>query len=99
MLFTTCYGNYNMPSLVEDLVSVFEHNDIPVALAAKESCCGMPKLELGDLEAVRQSRDANIPDLAYWADMGWDIVTPIPSQVGHAPCGLLNENILGVISG
>jgi len=79
VLFTTCYGNYNMPSLVEDLVSVFEHNDIPVALAAKESCCGMPKLELGDLEAVRQARDANIPDLAYRVDMGWDIVTPIPS--------------------
>ena len=79
VLFTTCYGNYNMPSLVEDLVSVFEHNDIPVALAAKESCCGMPKLELGDLEAVRQVRDANIPDLAYRVDMGWDIVTPIPS--------------------
>lgn len=68
-----------MPSLAEDLVSVFEHNDIPVALAAKESCCGMPKLELGDLEAVRQARDANIPDLAHWVDMGWDIVTPIPS--------------------
>jgi len=79
VLFTTCYGNYNMPSLAEDLVTVFEHNNIPVALAAKESCCGMPKLELGDLEAVKKARDANIPDLAYWVDMGWDIVTPIPS--------------------
>ena len=39
----------------------------------------MPKLELGDLEAVQQARDANIPELAYWVDMGWDIVTPIPS--------------------
>jgi glycerol-3-phosphate dehydrogenase subunit C len=79
VLFTTCYGNYNMPSLAEDLVAVFEHNGIPVALAGKESCCGMPKLELGDLEAVKKARDANIPDLAYWVDMGWDIVTPIPS--------------------
>ena len=79
VLFTTCYGNYNMPSLAEDLVAIFEHNNIPVALAAQESCCGMPKLELGDLQAVRGARDKNIPDLAYWVDMGWDVVTPIPS--------------------
>ena len=31
---------------------MFEHNGIPVALAGEEGCCGMPKLELGDLEAV-----------------------------------------------
>jgi Fe-S oxidoreductase len=55
VLFTTCYGNYNMPSLAEDLVAVFEHNDIPVAIAGKEVCCGMPKLELGDLEAHAQT--------------------------------------------
>ena len=79
VLFTTCYGNYNMPSLAEDLVAIFEHNNIPVALAAQESCCGMPKLELGDLQAVREARDKNIPDLAYWVDVGWDVVTPIPS--------------------
>jgi Fe-S oxidoreductase len=79
VLFTTCYGNYNMPALAEDLVAVFEHNDIPVAITGKESCCGMPKLELGDLEAVSRARDANIPELAYWVDMGFDIVTPIPS--------------------
>ena len=79
VLFTTCYGNYNLPSMVEDLVAVFEHNGIPVALAASEACCGMPKLELGDLEAVRKLKEINIRDLAYWVDMGWDILTPIPS--------------------
>jgi len=79
VLFTTCYGNYNMPSLAEDLVAVFKHNGIPVALAAKEQCCGMPKLELGDLQAVQRSKEQNIPELASWVDRGWDIVTPIPS--------------------
>ncbi len=79
VLFTTCYGNRNMPSLNEDLVAVFEHNGIPVALAEQEVCCGMPKFELGDLEAVARSKDANIPILAAWVDRGWDIVTPIPS--------------------
>jgi len=79
VLFSTCYGNRNMPALAEDLVAVYEHNGIPVAIVDKEVCCGMPKLELGDLEAVRKAKEINIPDLAYWVEMGWDIVTPIPS--------------------
>ena len=39
----------------------------------------MPKLELGDLEAVARAKEINIPILAAWVDKGWDIVTPIPS--------------------
>ena len=65
--------------LAENLVAVFEHNGIPVTLAEKEACCGMPKLELGDLEGVARAKDANIPALAALVDQGWDIVTPIPS--------------------
>ena len=79
VLYTTCYGNRNHPAIDEDLVAVFEHNGIPMALANKEACCGMPKLELGDLEAVAKAKDINIPILAAMVDEGWDIVTPIPS--------------------
>ncbi|ANO50879.1 heterodisulfide reductase-related iron-sulfur binding cluster [Woeseia oceani] len=79
VLFTTCYGNRNMPALAEDLVAVFEHNGIAVALAEQEVCCGMPKLELGDLQAVAKAKEKNIPVLADWVERGWDIVTPIPS--------------------
>ncbi len=78
-LFTTCYGNYNEPIVGEDLVAVFEHNDIPVTIADKEQCCGMPKLELGNLEAVEAAKNANIPQLARLVDEGWDIVAPVPS--------------------
>ncbi len=78
-LFSTCYGNYNEPHVGEDLVAVFEHNDIPVTIAEKEQCCGMPKLELGNLDAVEAAKDANIPVLAKLVDAGWDIVAPVPS--------------------
>jgi Fe-S oxidoreductase len=78
-LFATCYGNRNEPLIGEDLVAVFEHNSIPVTLAEKEQCCGMPKLELGDLEAVEAAKNANIPVLARLVDEGWDIVAPVPS--------------------
>ena len=78
-MFATCYGNRNEPVIGEDLAAVFEHNGIPVTLAPKEQCCGMPKLELGDLEAVEQAKNANIPVLAKLVDEGWDIVAPVPS--------------------
>ena len=79
VLYTTCYGNRNHPAINEDLAAVYQHNGIPVTLAKKEVCCGMPKLELGDLEAVAKAREVNIPVLAAMVDDGWDIVTPIPS--------------------
>ena len=81
VLFATCYGNYNAPELGEDLIAVFEHNGIPVRLAERERCCGMPKLELGDFASVTAAKDANIPELARLVDDGWDIVAPVPSCV------------------
>ncbi|MDE2345605.1 MAG: Fe-S oxidoreductase, partial [Gammaproteobacteria bacterium] len=80
-VFLTCYGNRNSPSLVTDLVAVMEHNGIATRLTTSERCCGMPKLELGDLEAVRKNKEANVPMLAALVDEGWDIVAPIPSCV------------------
>jgi len=80
-LFTTCYGNRNEPYIAEDLVAVYEHNGIPVSLVTKEQCCGMPKLELGDLEAVAAAKDFNVPQLMKMIDEGYDIVAPVASCV------------------
>lgn len=80
-LFTTCYNNVNEPDVGMDLVTVFEHNGIPITIPNKERCCGMPKLELGDLESVKAHMEENIPVLMKLVDEGWDIVAPIPSCV------------------
>lgn len=80
-LFVTCYGNRNEPQLVEDLVSVFEHSKISVALSEQEKCCGMPKLELGDLDSVEKAKEFNIPRLLKLIDEGFDIIAPVPSCV------------------
>ncbi len=80
-LFVTCYGNYNEPQLVEDLIAVFTHNRIRITLTAKEKCCGMPKLEIGDLDSVAKAKDFNIPELKRLVDAGFDIVAPVPSCV------------------
>ncbi|HYM35922.1 MAG TPA: heterodisulfide reductase-related iron-sulfur binding cluster, partial [Steroidobacteraceae bacterium] len=78
-LFVTCYGNRNEPDLGADLTAIFEYNGIEVSLAQLERCCGMPKLELGDLKTIEELKNTNIPALAAMIDKGYDIVTPIPS--------------------
>ncbi|HVE50547.1 MAG TPA: heterodisulfide reductase-related iron-sulfur binding cluster [Casimicrobiaceae bacterium] len=78
-IFATCYINYNEPNLARDLTRILEHNSIPYVLAEKEVCCGMPKLELGDLESVEELKDVNIPVLAALAREGYAILTGVPS--------------------
>ncbi|MEI6546376.1 MAG: heterodisulfide reductase-related iron-sulfur binding cluster [Burkholderiales bacterium] len=82
-VFATCYVNYNEPGIGHDLLKVLEHNRVPYVLVQKEACCGMPKLELGDLDGVAQLKDKNIPQLAALAGQGYAILAPIPS------CGLM----------
>lgn len=81
LVFATCYGNRNRPAMVEDLVAVLEHNGVEVALPGSERCCGMPKLELGDLETIEKQKDDNIEELHAWAAAGWRITAAVPSCV------------------
>ncbi len=78
-IFSTCYVNYNEPGIGHDLLKVLEHNQVPAVIVEKEACCGMPKFELGDLEAVARNKDANIPVLARLAREGYAILTAVPS--------------------
>ena len=80
-MFATCYANRNEPQIGLDLARVFEHNGIEVTLAEREVCCGMPKLELGDLEAIADLKAKNVPALLAMIERGYDIVAPIPSCV------------------
>ncbi|MFT5664842.1 MAG: glycerol-3-phosphate dehydrogenase subunit C [Gammaproteobacteria bacterium] len=78
-IFGTCYGEYNEPHLGEDLITVFEYNNIPTMIVPNTVCCGMPKLELGDLDSVTELKNHNIEILAQLVDDGWDIISPVPS--------------------
>ena len=80
-LFTTCYCNRNEPEILTDLVAILEHNGILVALPEVERCCGMPKLELGDLAAIAKLKEQNIPALAALVASGHDVLAPVPSCV------------------
>lgn len=78
-IFATCYVNYNEPGIGHDLLKVLDHNEIPYVVVEKEKCCGMPKLELGNLEGVNESKEANIPVLARYAKEGYAILSAVPS--------------------
>ena len=80
-VFVTCYGEYNRPQMVEDLVSVLRHNKIPTQIAHATGCCGMPKMELGDLDAVERLLERNLPILLKLIDEGFDLTAAIPSCV------------------
>jgi len=78
-IFSTCYVNYNEPGIGHDLLAILEHNETPYVMVEKEACCGMPKLEQGDLEGVAEKKAINIPQLAKLAKEGYAILTPVPS--------------------
>lgn len=80
-IYVTCYGDHNEPQVVEDLVAVLAHNNISVKILQDSKCCGMPKLELGDLKKVEKLKDANLPGFLAAIDEGYDIIAPIPSCV------------------
>lgn len=80
-LFTTCYCNYNEPGITESLIKVLQHNDVEVVLPSREHCCGMPKLELGDLETVNKLKDKNIPALHELVQQGYSLMAAVPSCV------------------
>lgn len=81
LLFMTCYGNYNRPDIVEDLICVLQHNQCNVQFIKNEKCCGMPKLELGDFKSVEKLMQHNIDLMLPYVDKGYKILTPIPSCV------------------
>ena len=78
-IFATCFVNYNEPGIGHDLLKLLDHNEVPYVIVDKEQCCGMPKLELGDLDAVNASKEANIPVLARYAREGYAILSAVPS--------------------
>jgi glycerol-3-phosphate dehydrogenase subunit C len=78
-IFSTCYANYNEPVMAHDLLAILEHNEIPYVIVEQEACCGMPKLELGDLDGVDALWKKNMPVLAKYAKAGYAILAPVPS--------------------
>lgn len=78
-LFPTCYGEYNFPNVPQAAVAVLEKNGYEVALPAGLTCCGMPNLDGGDIDAARQKMQQNVELLLPLVRRGLQIVVPGPT--------------------
>ena len=80
-IYTTCYHNYNEPNVIDDLVLVLKHNNVDIEIIKDDKCCGMPKLELGDLETVKNIMQHNLKKFKDYVDNEYTIIAPVPSCV------------------
>jgi glycerol-3-phosphate dehydrogenase subunit C len=68
-LFATCMGDYNFPRIAACAVRVLEKNGWTV-VRPEQTCCGMPNLDGGDVDAARTKARRNVESLARSLDEG-----------------------------
>ncbi len=78
VIYATCFSNWNDAGIGNALRRILAHNGIETKVA-HPGCCGMPKLELGDLADVAKRARTVSTELLGWLDDGWDIVSLVPS--------------------
>ncbi len=77
-LFPTCFGNYNDPEIPKAAVEVLERAGCD--LTCPESvCCGMPKMDAGDIEGARKLARKNAELLLPAIREGRKLLSPGPS--------------------
>jgi Fe-S oxidoreductase len=77
-LFHTCFVNYNDPSIGRAAVDVLTRAGCDVD-CPEQVCCGMPKLDGGDLEGARKLARKNVELLLPAVRAGRKILSPGPS--------------------
>jgi len=78
VLFVTCSVNYNAPQVGRDAVEVFARNGISLG-CPKQSCCGMPALEAGDIELAKRLALHNVASLYPHVKAGKKVLAADPS--------------------
>ncbi|HKQ71166.1 MAG TPA: heterodisulfide reductase-related iron-sulfur binding cluster, partial [Polyangiaceae bacterium] len=78
VIFSTCYGDYNQSNVPRAAVRVLEHQGYRV-IRPHQVCCGMPNLDGGDIDAMRQKVKTNVESLLPHVRRGKKIVVPSPT--------------------
>jgi len=78
VLYATCFVNYNNPDIGDAARNVLAKNGVDTEVVYPR-CCGMPKLEHGDIAAVAENAKAVASELLPWVDKGYDIIALVPS--------------------
>ncbi len=78
VLYATCYGNYNKPEIGLAARAVLAKNGVRTEVV-HPVCCGMPKLEKGDIESAAANAKKAASALKPWIDENYDVIALIPS--------------------
>jgi glycerol-3-phosphate dehydrogenase subunit C len=77
-LFATCLADYNFPRIAACAVRVLEKNGWSV-VRPEQTCCGMPNMDGGDIDAARAKVAANVGFLVREVELGRRIVSLQPT--------------------
>jgi glycerol-3-phosphate dehydrogenase subunit C len=77
-MFATCMGDYNFPRIAASATRVLEKNGWSV-VRPDQTCCGMPNLDGGDVDAARQKATANVEALVAQVERGRKVVSLQPT--------------------
>lgn len=78
VIYATCFVNYNDPATGEDALDLLERNGVETRVVYP-ACCGMPRLEHGDIEGVVENARRVAAELVPWIERGFDVVALTPS--------------------
>ncbi len=78
VLYATCFGNWNDHRAVRAARAVLALNGVETKVV-HPACCGMPKLENGDIAGVAAQAEAVKEALLPLVEEGWDVVAAVPS--------------------
>jgi glycerol-3-phosphate dehydrogenase subunit C len=78
VLYATCFVNYNNPTIGEAAQAVLARNGVETEVVYPQ-CCGMPRLEGGDLAAVAGSAKSIADTLGPWIEKDYDVIALVPS--------------------
>ena len=78
VIYATCTMNYNDPDLGILARKVLAKLGVATEVVYP-SCCGMPQLEQGDIEAVVANARKVSGEMQGWIDKGYDVVALVPS--------------------
>jgi glycerol-3-phosphate dehydrogenase subunit C len=78
VLYATCFVNFHSTDIGAATRAVLAKNGVETEVV-HPACCGMPKFELGDLEAVAEAARTVSAALLPWVDKGYDVVALTPS--------------------
>jgi glycerol-3-phosphate dehydrogenase subunit C len=77
-VFATCLADYNFPRIAACAVRVLEKNGWAV-VRPEQTCCGMPNLDGGDIDAARAKAQVNVEALMGEVQRGRRVVSLQPT--------------------